>query len=241
MSFKKIIVCGDSFNALSNNEKYKGTHWSEHLSKMLGVKLINFASAGCSNRMIVMQIEEAMKYDKALVIISPAANHERIELLTQPLEFLNTQISLKNFVSNPDLGENPDAFIRSVNASVFDHERGISDKVKKTLLTNIPFGFYKHIDKWALFYALSQLKKKQKNFLFIETVVTPVFQILSHEELVDIIGEEHIIARDLFRYQFYINKLSDTTFDDPGYHTLPVCQEISAYILKKIIDDRYKK
>lgn len=235
---KNLIVCGDSFNALSNNTKFAGTHWSEHLSKQLKTNLINLASAGCSNRMIVMQIEEAMKYDDSLIMIAPAAHHARIELLTKSDQFLNENVSLESFLYNPPQKKTKNTFIRSVNASVFDEDITISSEVKKVLLENIPFGFYWHIDKWALYYALHQLKKKQKNFLFVETVVNPAFQILSYLELNELIGKEHIIANKEFRYQFYVNKITDTTFEDPGYHTTPVCQEITAHILRKIIIDR---
>lgn len=238
MAVKNLIVCGDSFNALSGNEKYKGTHWSEHLSSKLGLNLINLASVGCSNRMVVMQIQEAMKYNESLIIIAPAANTERIEILTDRSKFLKSDISLKSFFRNPDTGQTPHAFIRSVNASVFDQDNSVPSKIKKVLLSTTPFGLYKHIDKWALYYALDQLKKKQKNFLYIETVFLPLYQLLSHEELVELIGEEHIIPREKFRFQFYVNKLVDKNFDDPGYHTTPICQEISANLLHEIINEK---
>ena len=94
---KHLIVCGDSFNALARYPIYKGTHWSERLSKMLNVNLVNLASVGCSNRMIVMQVEEAMKYDDALIMVAPAASSARIALLLDINRSNDEDISLKNF------------------------------------------------------------------------------------------------------------------------------------------------
>ena len=235
-----LIVCGDSFNALARFPIHKGTHWSERLSKMLNVNLINLASVGCSNRMIVMQVEEAMKYDNALIMVAPAASSVRIELLTDSKRWADEDITLKNFLDNPPVNASPDTFIRSVNASGIDHDTITDREVKRTLLETLPFGLFWHIDKWALYYMLDQLMKKQKNFLFFETVVWPPAQILSYNELLELIGRENIIARNEFRFEFFIDRFKVKTFKDPGYHTTPEDQIKTAHILLKIINERSK-
>lgn len=236
--FKNLIVCGDSFNTLSRITKFKGTHWSEHLSKILDVNLINLASAGCSNRMIAMQIEEAMKYDDSLIIFSPAASSTRIELLTDSSQFLNTDISYHNFVKKPFDGPQPNTFIISTNITNLRPDLSIPFPVRKMFLENIPIGFFSLIDKWTLYYTLDTLKKKQKKFLFVETVVHTEYQVLTYSELVDLVGEEHIISKDVFRYQFYVNSSVDKTFEDPVYHTRPEDQITTANIMLNIINER---
>ena len=74
--------------------------------------------------------------------------------------------------------------------------------------------------------------------MFIETVVHTSYQILQYEELEQLVGKEHIIATDEFRYQFYINSSVDTTFEDPIYHTRPEDQIATANILLNIIKQR---
>ena len=237
---KNLIVCGDSFNAVARYPLYKGTHWSEHLSKMLNVNLINLASVGCSNRMIVMQVEEAMKYDDSLIMIAPAASSARIELTTDSSRILDQDISLKNFLYNPPRNASADTFIRSVNASGVDHDAITNRAAKRILLETLPFGFFSHIDKWALHYMLDQLKKKKKNFLFFETVWWPPSQILSYEQLTELIVKDCIIARHEYSFQFYINSDKDKTFKDPGYHSTPEDQLKTANILFEIIKQRSK-
>ena len=74
-------------------------------------------------------------------------------------------------MKHPPTNASPDTFIRSVNASGIDNDTITDREVKRTLLETLPFGFFSHIDKWALYYMLDQLMKKKKNFLFFETVV----------------------------------------------------------------------
>ena len=74
--------------------------------------------------------------------------------------------------------------------------------------------------------------------MFVETVVSPIYQILSTEELIELIGEEHIIPKERFRFQFYVNKILNDKFEDPGYHTAPICQDLSARLLLEIIREK---
>jgi hypothetical protein len=207
---------------------------------MLNVNLINLASVGCSNRMIVMQVEEAMKYDDSLIMIAPAASSARIELITDSSRIFDHDISLKNFLYNPPRNASTDTFIRSVNASGVDHDAVTNREAKRILLETLPFGFFSCIDKWSLYYILDQLKKKKKNFLFFETVRWPPSQILSYEQLTELIDKDCIIARHEYSFQFYINKDKVKTFKDPGYHSTPEDQIKTAIILFKIIKQRSK-
>ena len=76
---KKLMVCGDSFSALTLDDKHKGTHFSEILSKKLGYDLVNLAFRGCSNGGIRIQIEEVIRQKPDFAIIIPSF-FDRIEL-----------------------------------------------------------------------------------------------------------------------------------------------------------------
>lgn len=73
----KLIVCGDSFSAVSSI--LPGTHYSEILANWLGWELHNYARRGCSNGGIRLQIQEAIKQSADFVIIVPTG-WDRIEI-----------------------------------------------------------------------------------------------------------------------------------------------------------------
>jgi hypothetical protein len=62
---KSIVVCGDSFNI--DDAEYPGIHWT---SKLDNVKLTNLSIQGASNFVIRLQIDQAIKLDPDLIIIS---------------------------------------------------------------------------------------------------------------------------------------------------------------------------
>ena len=67
----KLIVCGDSFAAVSRMEQHRGGHYSEILASQLKWDLINLARQGCSNGGIRIQIDAAIRERPDLVIVSP--------------------------------------------------------------------------------------------------------------------------------------------------------------------------
>jgi hypothetical protein len=69
---KKILaVAGCSFSALSNDNDYQGTHWSEILSTALDFDLVSLGRQGCSNGGIRLQIEEILDTKPDFAVITP--------------------------------------------------------------------------------------------------------------------------------------------------------------------------
>lgn len=61
----KILICGDSYMALDSGPDAKQMnvmHWSQHLGS--DVSVINYACAGASNTMILMQLRRAIAFEK---------------------------------------------------------------------------------------------------------------------------------------------------------------------------------
>jgi hypothetical protein len=58
---KKILICGDSYMALSNNKVLDRMHWSNHLGNC---QVSNEAFAGASNTIIMIQLQNAIKKQK---------------------------------------------------------------------------------------------------------------------------------------------------------------------------------
>lgn len=68
---KKLMVCGDSFSALTLDDTHKGTHFSEILAERWGYELVNLAFRGCSNGGVRLQIEEVIRQQPDFAIIIP--------------------------------------------------------------------------------------------------------------------------------------------------------------------------
>lgn len=96
----KIAVCGCSFSAVSNLEKFKGTHWSEIIAENLSAELYNYARQGISNGVVRLQIEEAIKIKPDWVFIN-ATTPDRIEFPLEP-QIYDKRKGLKNFNYNKD-------------------------------------------------------------------------------------------------------------------------------------------
>lgn len=77
---KKLVVCGDSFySPVSSPDSCRGTHFCEVLASNLGWDLVSFAKGACSNQVIRLQIDEAMKESPDLIIIGVTGN-DRMEI-----------------------------------------------------------------------------------------------------------------------------------------------------------------
>src|SRR6056300_196294 len=74
---KKLIVCGCSFSAPS--ETLPGTSYAELLAKRLDWDLVHLARQGCSNGVILLQIDEVIRQKPNFAIIAPTF-HDRMEI-----------------------------------------------------------------------------------------------------------------------------------------------------------------
>jgi hypothetical protein len=76
---KKLIVCGCSFSAPSNDPNLAGTAYGEVLANKLGWDVEILARQGCSNGGIRVQIDEVIRQRPAFAIIAPTF-HDRTEI-----------------------------------------------------------------------------------------------------------------------------------------------------------------
>lgn len=77
---KKLVVCGDSFySPVTSPDSYKGLHFCEVLTSKLDWDLVSYAKGACSNQVIRLQLDEAVKEKPDLVIVG-VTNPERVEI-----------------------------------------------------------------------------------------------------------------------------------------------------------------
>lgn len=77
---KKLVVCGDSFySPVKSPDSLAGTHFCEILASKLDWDLVTFAKSACSNQVIRLQVDEAIKEEPDLVIVG-VTNNERVEI-----------------------------------------------------------------------------------------------------------------------------------------------------------------
>lgn len=86
---KVLAVCGDSFmSAVSADEYGADSHFTQLLAKKLDWDYVTFARGGCSNSVIRLQIDEAIKIKPDLVIIG-TTTPERVEFPVFPVTRTN--------------------------------------------------------------------------------------------------------------------------------------------------------
>lgn len=86
---KVLAVCGDSFmSAVSADEYGADSHFTQILAKRLDWDYITFARGGCSNSVIRLQIDEAIKIKPDLVIIG-TTTPDRVEFPFFPITRTN--------------------------------------------------------------------------------------------------------------------------------------------------------
>ena len=76
---KKLIVCGCSFSAPSNDPSLAQTAYGEVLAKKLGWEVEILSRQGCSNGGIRIQIDEVIRQRPDFAIIAPTF-HDRTEI-----------------------------------------------------------------------------------------------------------------------------------------------------------------
>lgn len=236
---KNLIVCGDSFSQSINREPYQKTHWSELLSERLNLNLINLSQSGCSSRMISFQIMETLKFSDTLTVVVPSSTFSRFDILSDPDSTLKRIVGLEDFKyfrrSPPSHLNETLPFIESKNLHEFDNDPMALD----FLSSKLPWELYRHIDKWALFYALSQLVRHNRNFLLISGIFHPNHLPYDTVEFIDIFGNRFIVDESEFSFVKYgIDKHKHKNFIDPGYHTHPKDQIAISIEIENLIKRR---
>lgn len=226
---KKIAVCGCSWSAISPKPDYKNTHWSELIASAFNAELHNFAVGGVSNFVIRLQIDEVLKLNPDIVIVSPTYP-DRIEVPRNSNNPEIKNVTLSSIV-NPYKKFDKDQTIKT--SSIWDLEDkgypAVKDYVTYFYLSEVK----KKIDQWFIRDGIQQLKLKG-----IPILLHP--QILWDEDVTvkqffhGILDDSDIISKD---QSLYYNIWDHHNGNDPGYHTTPKTQKEFAERLQKIIND----
>ena len=223
-TFKKLIVCGDSYQTPSLKEQYKKTHWSEVLADRLGLELLTFAHQGQSNTVITYQILDAVKYSDAVVVISPAAG-VRIEWC-EPEHLKGRPTSRRSFRRTDN--KYPEAFINVLSMPMCD----INNPMHSVFLSNINLNLEQFKQECMLYYALSKLKNTTNGVLFLNSIP---YGILEDNELLQVLNENQLVTKEQFDIGLeFIDSWVNRDID-PGYHTTPEFQiKLADYIENRI-------
>jgi hypothetical protein len=223
-TFKKLIVCGDSYQTPSLKQQYVKTHWSEILADRLSLELLTFAYQGQSNTVITYQILDAVKHKDAIVVISPSAGI-RIEWC-EPENLKSRPDSRRSFRRTDN--KYPEAFINVLSMSMCD----INNPMHDMFLSNINLNLEQFKQECMLYYALGKLKNSGNGILFLNSIP---HAILQDSELLQVIGDNQLVTKEQFNIgaefiDAWVNKDID-----PGYHTTPEFQiRLADYIEKRI-------
>ena len=224
----KLAVCGCSFSAAVSS--VPGTHWSEILAEHLGAELINFSQRGCSNRVIRLQIDEAIRSSPDLVIVS-ATTAGRIEW---PTASVNRTRTLRDM----QYDDNDDHSMKSMNivSSVSNTPRYITTKERKQAIEQYLLHLYdaswqNQIDNWVVTSGLWTMIDKGVDFLYNPWLIDAGSTM-----------PRHLITKHYLPYKFRLNSYHDeyklTGLDDPGYHISAEGQRIFAERLLDYIRGR---
>ena len=235
---KNLVVFGDSFQTPSY--MMLGTHWSEILSIRNNLNLINLAKAGCSTRYVTFQMLHALDIEDSIIIGSHAASPTRVELLTQEhfVDVYDVDItSFENYYVPERSHDAHMSFIKSLNLFTILSDDSVSEEDKNFLMTKIPSGLLMHIDRWAMFYGLSQLKFKNKNFLYLSSLLRQS-DLFKGDYLLNFFDSKNIMtASELTFTDYYVDKHATKGFADPGYHTTTASQFAIADRIEKKLKD----
>lgn len=214
----KIAICGCSFSSVTrtyhpNYKNLKNTHFSELLQTHHNV--VNFAQPGVSNYHIRLQVEEAIKCNPDIVILTPT-NVPRFEIVTKSLtndQNIFDQISFQD--------SNSTKMISTTFLSAFKNTS--LSRYKKSLVRDYVKYFYDPLwdtkkQIWVLGDALAQLKHRK-----IPCLLQPWFlnDFLFFEEKDFEQNFEHIYGYiipykdSICSYKIDFKK----KIKDPGYHT----------------------
>lgn len=237
---KKLVVCGDSFNSISeqptsdNLSTYVNTHWSEIVSQRLDCDLINFACPGSSNTLIVLQILEAIEFRPDLIIVGWSAGHgTRLEYFIKD-DDKAPGTTLGDFKydhrSHPyqKLNKWNSEVVLSTSLTDMPHK-----KLAEQLTMVLPFNLMGKKDEWIIMYALTKLVKSGIPFLVFERPPSWPDDWPSPftNEMLEYCSRENIILKSDFDPYIYQAGHSGS----PCYHTSKESQILIAdYVERRI-------
>jgi hypothetical protein len=202
----KLAVCGCSFSATVSS--VPGTHWSEILAEHLGAELINLAQRGCSNRVIRLQIDEAIKSSPDLVIVS-ATIADRIEWPTSSAARPRTLKDMQYGNNNHNMRSTSISSVVNSTGHPVTEER--KQAVEQYLLHLYDTAWQDQIDNWVLTSGLWTMVDMGINFLYNPWFINSKATMPKH-----LVDRHYLPYR--FRFNDYYHEYKLTGLDDPGYH-----------------------
>lgn len=265
---KKLIVCGDSFSAVS--KILPGTSYSELLTTQLGWELHNYARRGCSNGGIRIQIDEAIRQRADFVIIIPtswdrfeipaaAAPYTKINEGTgwgHPLQdhLLNVDITNgydpKLGIQNINYGSQPSTMIFETIFSLaenYEHEyRGKLDKDTHRAVQAYVNHLYdsnwkRQIDQWIIADGLTRLHDAGIPFSIEPGMLWELWPREPFNSSLPKVIDDRCIRKtndETASHATHLYPLKDKT-NDPGYHGEIESQEYLATIYYNIIKTQW--
>lgn len=209
----KIIVCGDSFN--QPDRRFPGEHWSEHLQSTYGHDIINLSLAGASDRVILLQILEAVKLSPDLVVFNVSPHSDRVEFLKNSYKAqdinLPSVLEFFDFTSsghgNHPLTRSPVNIIKALPLSCIE-----DSNLQKVYLKHWPTQVYEVVDKCCALFCIDLLVRKKINFLYMHDLTTHIPKV-TEQEVIEYGADIHnIITSQNFKF-FRIDLMS------PSFHT----------------------
>ena len=234
----KIAVCGCSLSAPSPNkpphyDKFLNTHFSE----LLGTEndVINFAKAGVSNYHIRLQVQEAIKQNPDVVILTPT-NTARLEL--------NIDKTLDNDLCIGSIDDIKHSTMISIHQSAINNRdltNGHKDAMKKYFnkIYNEEWERKKQI--WIINDALNELQYNKIPCIFQPGFLISTFDINYTYTLDQTLKHFYNLYGFIIPYEQSLAKISLMNKrmwlnNDPGYHTTPEGQySFYRYLIKKAL------
>lgn len=227
-NFKKLIVCGDSYQTPSKLNQFLGTHWSEILAKRLGLELITLASPGMSDTVIAFQIRSAADYADAITIMSPSAGLR--------LEWCEPT-AIDEMPRNHGAFQTPDSRYPGAYMKVLSIAQcRIDDPMERVFLSNLNPFLEEYKQQCMLFCALMKLQQQKRTFLFLNNIP---YKDVPTNGLLEIIDPQSLVTKQQFDLTpTFIDRTTATPeqiLADPGYHTSPEFQiKIADYIEQRL-------
>ena len=265
---KKLVVCGDSFNAISKN--LPNTHYSELLSKRINWNLINLARRGCSNGGIRLQIDEAIRQQADFVIIVPTG-WDRIEIPVRDNFYKNTEKLIQSFgnvlqdflldkskstydsnLGIKNINYDPDKTDHMIFETIFSLAENYSHEYRREKLSMDKVTAIKHfinhlydsnwkqqMDKWIITEGLCQLHDKSIPFSIERGMLWQDRDDV--KKTIPSYINDHYIRQDVELIGTGCNfyPLKNNDYD-PGYHSEPEGQIWIAELYEKLLKNVYK-
>ena len=241
---KKIIVCGDSYMSPVIG-KHAGTHFSELIAKHLGYELIAYSRGGMSNGGICIQIDTAINLNpKPDLILVGTTSFNRIEwpITLDPVEKFTVHDLVyadhKTFLSSSyDWLDKSPKMISTVMRDIWGNYKNCAYYKFDPLIEHRVRALYRYFE--LLHYP--DWKREQDKLMLYAILhklhLSNIPYIICYEGIRYFAKEfPWLTETNCYNYAFpkfaeVLDNTPATHETDPGYHSLPACQQTLAEYL----------